>query len=263
MISARPIAVGGAAHVLLHRAHGRGRLDVEAAGVEADALADQRDLRRILATPGEIEEAGALRRRRPRPRSSVQVRGAEPALPRITRSVAPRRRRAPRRRPPGLPGLRRVRRRVDEILGERRATGDGFGPGEVDAGGTDELGLRRLAGPVAVEAVVGEAPAEGLDRQVDRHPARLERVASRRKLRRGGGEGEAVAGAGRRAAPTGRATPPGPGRREPRRSRPRSRWPSPTRERLVPARRTRRRARQLDQSQSDCLAGWGSNDRHS
>ena len=35
----------GAAHVLLHLEHARSRLDVEAAGVEADALADQRHLR--------------------------------------------------------------------------------------------------------------------------------------------------------------------------------------------------------------------------
>jgi hypothetical protein len=39
---ARPMHIGRAAHVLLHQEHGGGRLDVEAAGIEAHALADQR-----------------------------------------------------------------------------------------------------------------------------------------------------------------------------------------------------------------------------
>ena len=44
------------AHVLFHEFHARGRLDVEAAGVERDALADDRNFRRVLAPPGKVDE---------------------------------------------------------------------------------------------------------------------------------------------------------------------------------------------------------------
>ena len=47
----------GAAHVLLHDQHRGRRLEVEAAGVEADALADQRDLRRRRIAPVQIDQA--------------------------------------------------------------------------------------------------------------------------------------------------------------------------------------------------------------
>ena len=49
---------GRAAHVLLHQRHGARRLDVEAAGIEADALADDRHLGRVLGAPAEIDQAG-------------------------------------------------------------------------------------------------------------------------------------------------------------------------------------------------------------
>ena len=48
------------AHVLLHQLHAGGRLDVEAAGVEGDALADERHFRRVLASPGEIDDPRRL-----------------------------------------------------------------------------------------------------------------------------------------------------------------------------------------------------------
>ena len=55
--------VGGAAHVLLHQQHAGGRLDVEAARIEADALADERQRRRVRVAPGKVDEAWrALRR---------------------------------------------------------------------------------------------------------------------------------------------------------------------------------------------------------
>ena len=50
----RASAAGRAAHVLLHDQHAAGRLDVEPAGVEADALADQRDPPRIRAPPASL-----------------------------------------------------------------------------------------------------------------------------------------------------------------------------------------------------------------
>ena len=48
--------IGGAAHVLLHQQHAGRRLDVEAAGVEADALADQRHFRRVLRAPSHVDQ---------------------------------------------------------------------------------------------------------------------------------------------------------------------------------------------------------------
>ena len=55
----------GAAHVLLHQHHAARRLDVEAAGVEHDALADQRHLGRVGAPPDEVDEARRLGAARP------------------------------------------------------------------------------------------------------------------------------------------------------------------------------------------------------
>ena len=51
------------AHVLFHQLHAGGRFDVEAAGVEHNALAYQRDLRRVAPAPGQIDEPGRLHRR--------------------------------------------------------------------------------------------------------------------------------------------------------------------------------------------------------
>ena len=62
--------VGRAAHVLLHQPHAGGRLEVEPAAVEADALADDRDARIARACPirarSGAARAPASRRRRPR-----------------------------------------------------------------------------------------------------------------------------------------------------------------------------------------------------
>ena len=46
----------GAAHVLLHEDHAARGFDVEAAGVEADALAHERDQRRALLSPAHVDE---------------------------------------------------------------------------------------------------------------------------------------------------------------------------------------------------------------
>ena len=64
--------MGRAAHVLLHQAHAAGRLDVEPAAVEADALADDGDLGRAFLAPAEARSAAARARglRPGRPRRS-------------------------------------------------------------------------------------------------------------------------------------------------------------------------------------------------
>ena len=48
--------VGGAAHVLLHDQHAARRLQIEPAGVEADALADQRHLGMAGIAPGDVDQ---------------------------------------------------------------------------------------------------------------------------------------------------------------------------------------------------------------
>jgi len=53
----------GPAHILLHVEHARLALDVEAAGVEAHSLSDQRDLGMIRLTPGEIDQPRRARGR--------------------------------------------------------------------------------------------------------------------------------------------------------------------------------------------------------
>ncbi len=50
--------VRGAAHVLLHQRHAGGRLDVEAAGIEDDPLADQRDFGVAFRAPAHVDQAG-------------------------------------------------------------------------------------------------------------------------------------------------------------------------------------------------------------
>ena len=55
-MAATAIMVAAPAHVLLHVEHAGRRLEVEAAGVEAHALADQRDLGIALLAPHEIDQ---------------------------------------------------------------------------------------------------------------------------------------------------------------------------------------------------------------
>ena len=106
---------------------------------------------------------------------------------------------------------------------KRRGLGDALDAGEVDALGADELGRGRPCLAVAVEAVVGEEPAERLEPGIERHAVGDERVAAGGKLVGGAGEMEAVArprlgrapaedGAARacRPAPAGRASSPRP-----------------------------------------------------
>jgi hypothetical protein len=47
---------GRSPHVLLHVEHGGVGLDVEAAGVETDAFADQRDMRMLGVAPQHVDQ---------------------------------------------------------------------------------------------------------------------------------------------------------------------------------------------------------------
>ena len=223
---------GRAAHVLLHQPHRGRRLDVEPAGVEADALADQRHLRRVRAGPRRGRAAAAARwRRRPPPRSSAGSRARSAAAPRVTATSAPCR--AAERHEGRLQrlGPHVAGRRVDQILRQRRRGGDPLDPRGVDALGADELGRGRLAGAVAVEAIVGEQPAERLERRRrarrPRRPARSARPAAWRRPRRAGSGRAGARPAVPQPTSAARSAPSGAGQAErPRRRRPRSPWPA-------------------------------------
>ena len=111
---------GGAAHVLLHVEHAALGLDVEAAGVEAHALADQRDLGMARIAPGDVDEP---RRRARRARPTAWMSGkfcSSRSSPTIARTVAPWRSASVRAAVFELGRPHVVGRRVDEVARERR-----------------------------------------------------------------------------------------------------------------------------------------------
>ncbi len=133
--------VGGAAHVLLHQQHAGGRLDVEAAGIEADALADDRDLGIAVACPRPAR-SGAARapasRRRRRRGSSGKFFGDEPLADDLRDDGAV----AAAEVAGGVGELGRaevVGAGVDEVAGERDGVGDAGDLVAIDAGRQDEL----------------------------------------------------------------------------------------------------------------------------
>ena len=146
---------GRAAHVLLHQPHAARRLDVEAAAVEGDALADQRHLRRVLAPPADVDEARRLGR--------GLADGVDERQIAFEEIVAARRF---ERRAEFLGELSRLafeRRRaeivggrVDEVAAERDGAGDRLEPRRVDSVGRDQPRPLGRVGAVAVEAVEAE-----------------------------------------------------------------------------------------------------------
>ena len=134
----------GAAHVLLHEQHGAVRLDVEAAGVEADALADQRHAR----WPGSPQvmsiSRGARARRHGRPRESAENSRASRSSPTIDADVGAvaRRERARGLREFGRPHV--VRRRIDEVARQRHRLDDALEILAIDALRQIEPDLRGL-----------------------------------------------------------------------------------------------------------------------
>ena len=148
----------GAAHVLLHQQHRAFGLDVEAAGVEAHALADQRHLRCRRIAPSEVDQAGlpgggAADRMNERKIVGEEIVADDHAR---ARAVAAGERRG---RIGDLAGPHVVRRRVDEVAREIDGLGGARELGAVDAVGNFDAHLvRRLA--VADEAVGAERNRE-------------------------------------------------------------------------------------------------------
>ena len=147
--------VGRAAHVLLHRPHAGGRLDVEAAGVEHHALADQGHQRPARLAPADLDHPRrALRRGGAADGVHGRVAGLEQGVAGHHRDL-----RAERLGDFAGDGLHLQRphvvgRGVDHVPGQGAGVGDGAQLGEVDAVGRDQpgAGLAALLA-VAIEAV--------------------------------------------------------------------------------------------------------------
>ena len=135
---------GRAAHVLLHIEHGGIGLDVEPAGIEANALADQRDARMIRFAPVRVDQPRRAARRRGRPRESSGKFSFNRSSPTIALTSAPCLR---GERARGFFELGRshvVRRRVDEVARQRHRFDDALKIFAIDALRQIELDRRGL-----------------------------------------------------------------------------------------------------------------------
>ena len=159
--------IGGAAHVLLHQQHPGGRLDVEAAGIEADALADDGDLAIAGIAPGEINEArSAVRRRGGADRVDQREVGGQQCVANYlgeADSVSG------GQIASGLGEIGRahvVGWRVDEIAGEGDAVGDAGDVRAINAGGKDQAARAEPVGAIAREAIGAESEGETGQRRI-------------------------------------------------------------------------------------------------
>ncbi len=146
---------GRAAHVLLHVEHAGRRLEIEPAGVEAHALADQRDLGRIGIAPGHVDQPRRARRRASDRMDQRKILVSN-SSPMITRTTAPWR---PARVARGLFQFRRphvVGRRVDQVAGEEHTFDHAREVGAIDALRHFECHRFSVGGAVAGEPVTGE-----------------------------------------------------------------------------------------------------------
>lgn len=146
-----------AAHVFLHHAHSGGRFDIETAGVERNAFADERDARRVRIAPGDMHKARRLR--------CGAADGVDQGIILREQRIASDNLdlRAVFVRNCFGCGLQRVRshvvcRRVDEIARKPGGFDHACGFGHVRAFGRRELWRRALALLVAVERIRPEAP---------------------------------------------------------------------------------------------------------
>jgi hypothetical protein len=150
---------GRAAHVLLHVEHAAFGLDVEAARIEAHALADERDLGMAHLAPGEIDEAGRAGGRAPDRVDKRKILFQQiVADDRAQLSPV-----ALRESAGGCFEFGRahvVRRRVDEIAGEADALEDAGEVLAVDVAGQFEPELLVVLLAVACESVGAERKGE-------------------------------------------------------------------------------------------------------
>ena len=201
--------IGGAAHVLLHEEHAARRLDVEAAGIEADALADDGDLRMRRLAGDDIDEPRLAPRRR-RPADGVDHREV--------RGRAARRRRSPKTRAPwrvasalaaaarsaGPMSLAAVlmRSRASVTPATRRLTA-----ARSTSSGTTRRGASDAIGAVAGEAVGAERKGEAGERRVVETLAEMIRPGREGRRELAGEKRRAVGGIRRAEAEEHRSDP--------------------------------------------------------
>ena len=184
--------IGGPAHVLLHEPHRFARFQVEPAGVEADALADQRDVRAGFS-PCHVDEPWRA------------VGGAPDGVDH--REVPLQQRLAGDHLDPGAMlccqiarGLFQIGRshvggrRVDQIAGEILALGQRQQACGVQTFGGHQSGAHRLGRFVAREAVAREQPAQHFDLGLIRWQTGGDGVAALGQFRRRRCQMEACAG---------------------------------------------------------------------
>ena len=173
-----------AAHVLLHQAHVAARLEIQAAAVEANALANQRHFRRVAVAPAQVDQTG-----RRSAGGTHRVNGVHAAARQFVAGRRLHNRAVARGKPPGG-GFQVVRQhvrrwRIDEIAAQRNRRQL-----------VQHLSIRhqqasRLAlrlGLVAGVAIGAQAPSQGKPtRLVVRNPGLLHAnkpIVARRQLRR-------------------------------------------------------------------------------
>ena len=147
--------------------HAARRLEVEAAGVEAHPLADERDLRRVGIAPDELDQArgAGVGRGGADGVDQRQVVGQQARADDLGKHGAV----AGGKVAGGLGKLGRaevVGGGVDEIADEPNAVGDAADIGGVEVGSDHQAARLTLVGAVAGEAVGAERPGKGRQRRV-------------------------------------------------------------------------------------------------
>ena len=158
--------MGRAAHVLLHVAHARRRLDVEPAGIERHPLADQGDQRpvRLVQIPANLDDPGRAMR------GGGATDGVNGRIVFFQQVIAGDDR---DRRAVGLgdlagDGLHLQRahvggRGIDHLPGQGAGRGDAQGLGDIQPVRRDQPHLGPVPGPVPIEDVATEEEGQGRD----------------------------------------------------------------------------------------------------
>ena len=182
---------GGAAHVLFHHQHAARRLDVESAGIEAHALADQRHLGMRRIAPGQVDQPWRIDRRTADRMDQRQLLFQQiVADDRRDRRAVLRRQRTSRRLKMRRPHV--VGRRVDQVARERDGLDNARQIFAVDVGGKCQLHVLRLRICDSAKTIGAEREGERREPRVVAGIDELDRCrpeASPAIVRRGTGRG--------------------------------------------------------------------------
>ena len=132
------------------------RLQVEPAGIEAHAFADQRHLGVCRIAPTDIDQARARAARPCRPRESAENSGRGSSSPTMQAKLAPRRLASASAAMRQFLRSHVVGRRVDEVARQRRCFRHPGDVGGIDAVGRHQPDVGRIRLAVTAEAVAAE-----------------------------------------------------------------------------------------------------------